>query len=645
VNAQGETWTTQAPLVLRGDRPAQAEPPLPANDPTNDPAPQPASLPVTLDFSQSQAVVTVRDLINWAAQTQNLRVTPRFWVIDRATGTIAHQGQATLTHLPEEAQQIGLDHTGSDVYRLDFSALDRPGTYHLVVQGTGRSRPFTLSPQIWDQLLIQALAGLYHQRSGIALGPPYTDWVRPRSLHPADGLMVLQAKVPLVDTQEGLGSQPGGEALRATGTNIPVPEAWGGWHDAGDWDRRIQHTDGVRLLLELAELAPLYAKNLGLAIPERDNALPDVVDEALWGLDVFRRIQHSDGGVPGGIEGGYGPEVGEGSWQEEDPWFVYAPDAWSSYEYASAAAQAAWVLRGYDRPRAQIYETSALKAMAWAEAHPLPLHNPRQRQEIPQARNLAAAHLYRLTGDPQWHELFLATSLYGPQSSGSPGQNAGWNPGKSLPQGDAAFIYTQTPHPRHGPTLERSRQALIADGDHLRTENIWFPFGQLGDRYTPVGWGGGGAIPNRGMALVRAHYLTGDRAYRDLLVTGTQFTLGANPDNLSLMTGNKPESPHGRTPQDPLLMDTIALGGQIPPGIVVFGSYSLADYDPFGAMSLYPPDLTPQGFWPVNESFQDFQQAIPMAEFTVQQTIIPCAYVWGYLAATDSDSPSPGQAP
>ena len=31
--------------------------------------------------------------------------------------------------------------------------------------------------------------------------------------------------------------------------------------------------------------------------PERPDAVPDVVDEALWTLDLFRRMQRDDGGV------------------------------------------------------------------------------------------------------------------------------------------------------------------------------------------------------------------------------------------------------------------------------------------------------------------------------------------------------------
>jgi hypothetical protein len=46
--------------------------------------------------------------------------------------------------------------------------------------------------------------GFYHQRSGIALGEPYTTFKRQRPFHPDDGLKVYASKAPLMDTGNGL---------------------------------------------------------------------------------------------------------------------------------------------------------------------------------------------------------------------------------------------------------------------------------------------------------------------------------------------------------------------------------------------------------------------------------------------------------
>jgi hypothetical protein len=81
--------------------------------------------------------------------------------------------------------------------------------------------------------------------------------------------------------------------------------------DAGDWDRRVQHLKSGLLLLELAELFPDYFGSLSLNIPESGNGLPDVVNEALWNIDFFRRLQTAAGGIRGGIESSEHPRRGE----------------------------------------------------------------------------------------------------------------------------------------------------------------------------------------------------------------------------------------------------------------------------------------------------------------------------------------------
>src|SRR6185503_9409025 len=86
------------------------------------------------------------------------------------------------------------------------------------------------------------------------------------------------------------------------GTDQVLETVWGGYHDAGDWDRRIQHLDVTRSLFELQEISPAWSSKFSLGIPESSNTLPDIVDEALFGLDFYRRLQDKDGGVRGGIE-------------------------------------------------------------------------------------------------------------------------------------------------------------------------------------------------------------------------------------------------------------------------------------------------------------------------------------------------------
>ena len=157
---------------------------------------------------------------------------------------------------------------------MDFSAVQAPGTYRVCVAGIGCSYPFEITEDAWKKAFIVSARGLLHQRSGIPLGPPYTDFERPRPFHADDGVEVFESLVPLMDTGNGLGGEPTnfGRLNEAKSDKI-VPAAWGGYMDAGDWDRRVQHLKSTMLLFELLELFPEYFAAVTLNIPESGNTL------------------------------------------------------------------------------------------------------------------------------------------------------------------------------------------------------------------------------------------------------------------------------------------------------------------------------------------------------------------------------------
>ena len=148
--------------------------------------------------------------------------------------------------------------------------------------------------------------------------------------------------------------------------------------DAGDWDRRIQHVDVTYLLLDLFEGSPNGVRDIELGIPKssevldpnlyRDSdELPDLIHEAIWNLDFYRRLQGPDGRVSGGIENS-GPNLGEPSFLCRCRAFVFAPDHVSTYRYAAAAAKLAAILETLGKLElAQVYRESAIAAWSSSE--------------------------------------------------------------------------------------------------------------------------------------------------------------------------------------------------------------------------------------------------------------------------------------
>ena len=196
----------------------------------------------------------------------------------------------------------------------------------MCVATLGCSYPFEIADDVWKKAFIVSARGFYHQRSGIPLGEPFSAFKRPRPFHPDDGVKVFASKTPLIDTGNGLNQKDSNFGNLVKGkTDEIVSDAWGGYMDAGDWDRRIQHLRSSLLLLELAELFPEYFASLRLNIPESGNGLPDIVNEALFNLDFYRRMQTHEGGVRGGIESAEHPRRGEASSQESLTVMAYAP--------------------------------------------------------------------------------------------------------------------------------------------------------------------------------------------------------------------------------------------------------------------------------------------------------------------------------
>ncbi len=545
-----------------------------------------------------------------------------FRVLDNA-GQEVFRGIAALSGRasePEDAYKR--NYTGADVWLMDFTTLTRPGSYRVSVEGLGCSYPFEIADDVWRRAFTVSARGLYHQRSGIELGPPFTTYRRPVCFRPENGLQVYHSDCSLMDSQNGLNAKGTdkdnfGNLVKGK-TDKAVTNAWGGYMDAGDWDRRIQHLIASRYLIELADLFPGTFDKLSLNIPESSNAVPDVIDEALFNLDCYRRMQTPEGGIRGGIESSEHPRHGECSWQESLDVMAYAPDVWSSYVYAGVAAQAARWFEPRDAALSAVYRESALRAMAWAEA----AHGarPSYPHQVRDDRNLAAAELFRLTGDNAWQALFLKTTVF--TRSGM--DIFVW---EDHDQREAPWVYVRTQRPGMDDKIKSyCREAILREADN-RIRNCqkagfrWAKF-----EWMPGQWGAFSA-PD-GVSLARAHVLTGNEAYLRTLVLACQTGAGANPVNLCYTTGLGHDSP-----LHPLHIDSRLTNQPPPPGLTVGGPIDVARDKEYWAQKIVDRYCYPSvQKWPTLEAYWDVFWYPPMCEFTIQSPMAQNAYVWGYLA-------------
>ncbi|MCC5848801.1 MAG: glycoside hydrolase family 9 protein [Verrucomicrobia bacterium] len=528
------------------------------------------------------------------------------------------------------------NHSHTHIYHLDFSNFSQTGTWRVYVPGVGVSFPFPIEEDAWASAFRTSMMGFLHHRSGIELGPPLTDYIRPLGFHPDAGTRLFQADVSRLDGE----SAAIFESLnRLRDTPPEVPEAWGGYMDAGDWDRRSMHMVASFLQLELLEMFPEAFQRIQLAVPESGNGLPDLLNEALWNIDFYHRLQMEDGGVRGGVESTEHPRDGEASWQESLLVGVFSPDPNSSYWLAVNGAKAAVLLRDLDADRGEALAEAAERAWNWARENEHILLDPgegvtRRWQDVEEfhwVRRLAALELYALTGSREYHDAFAWDEL--------------------ILEGDendhrihrhVLFRYATLP-PSLGDAHLRTaaKEAIVALGEialrfqagnayHLATDAPNLPL---------MGYVGYFSVP--GMItpiLPRAHFLTDDERFLAGAVGAANFSAGANPNNMVYTTGVG-----RRQPQNPLHIDSRYTAQPAPAGITVYGqsdpqmNYGFNEWVHTWQLtdSVVPPSRT----WPTAESYFDIFLWPAQSEYTIHQTIGPTAYHWGYLAGRAARDP------
>lgn len=547
-----------------------------------------------------------------------------FEVLDAKTLRPVLKGQARLHHDGKVPDTTNGD-LGSvaPVYTLDFSALAAPGTYRLHVPGVGCSYDFEVGPRAWQDVFATSLKGFYYQRNSIAHGPPFSTYRAPRAFHPDDGFVVYHSTCSLMDSGNGLNAlgtdkDNFGNLVKGATTEV-VPNVWGGYKDAGDWDTRIQHLEASRMLLELVDAFPDRLERVRVNLPETGKGLPDAVAEAKWNLDLYRRLQNAEGGVRGGYEFEEHPKMGETSWTNSYKAYAYAPDPWSSWLYAATAARFAHVVRRWNPGMAADYLATAERAYAWAVKEKTRLNRDKYPADVRDAQNLAAAELMRATGSDRWEADFLATCQF--LAPGSPLEEWG-----KVNQGEAAAVVVQSGRPSSA--VASARAALVRQADQVlgRVAKTSFRMGHVNEHAYP-GYSRD-VSPSGAKFLIWAHRATQDAKYLKGLLQAAGFMMGANPTNTVMISGV------GDNPvQAPFMIDPRMLGGKFPAGITVYGPMFYAKESEGPWFRLAKPWMVPSGeAWPVTESWFPSYWTIMMNEFTINQSMGPTSFITGYLA-------------
>ncbi|MEJ7644664.1 MAG: glycoside hydrolase family 9 protein [Chryseolinea sp.] len=323
-----------------------------------------------------------------------------FAVVDATTGT------QVLSAEPLSWKANATDASSGDkVWWFDFSSVTVPGKYYVLdVSNNLRSFEFQIGDDVYTEVLKHAVRTFFYQRAGFEKASVYagTQW--------EDGASHLKN---LHDKNARQYNK-----LNDASTERDVS---GGWYDAGDYNKYTNWTAAY-----IIEFMRAFMENPGAwgddyNIPESGNHIPDILDEAKWGIDHLLRMQNSDGGVLSIV----------GLSHASPPSSATAPSLYGSASTsATLNASGAYALaarvfksRGMNS-YAQRLEESAIKAWDWALANPAVIFKNNDsgsgtaglgagQQETDDygrlmAKLKAAVFLFEITNDTKYRDFFDA---------------------------------------------------------------------------------------------------------------------------------------------------------------------------------------------------------------------------------------------
>jgi len=287
----------------------------------------------------------------------------------------------------------------TNILRLDFSRFTTPGAYYLSAAEV-RSPAFRIDNDVYDGTADFLLKYMRQQRCGF--NPFLND-----SCHTHDGYIIYH---PTRDS-----------------TFIDVV---GGWHDAADFLQYVTTSANAvfQMLFAFQQNPACFGDAFGANGRPGANGIPDILDEARWGLDwlvkmnpekgvMFNQIADDRDHI--GFKLPTRDTANYGKGRERPVYFCTGrPQGVMKYKnrttgiastagkYSSAFALGSQTLQRYDPGYAALLRTKAVDAYSWGKSNPgvcqtAPCRAPYFYEEDNWVDDmeLAATQLFRLTGD------------------------------------------------------------------------------------------------------------------------------------------------------------------------------------------------------------------------------------------------------
>ena len=609
------------------------------------------------------------DHLSGGLNMDHLERTP-FHVVNQESGKAVYSGTIELrrdksnqdsdplgnANLDEFAPERNFTH--ADVWQCDFSDVGTPGTYRIVVEQMGCSYPFRISEDPYFEPFHACMKGLFIQRQGIHkyIEPGLE---LPRDHHPDDVDVRYNPDFKFwVEPNHGPENWVDG-----IGTEVYL---WGGYHDAGDWDTYPHHVKVPLALMMLYDLTPEKFADGDIGnrykldesdkqwIDEGTNGVPDILDEARWLMDFYRRgrdeLMHKNlgsGGVPGEY---FGRDAGAdfGPWQDTREWAVTAESPAATYYLA---AMTAWYAVCLEKANAGATDESiallqeAKDAYLWATKYGTD-HPSEVNDAVKEARYLAAACLYRTTGETGYQNDLVT---YIDSDNSFRYANSDWSNPNTWFFAASNYVFLPSSFPGLNHLF---KQTVVSKVIQMSEENKVKPAQTRGFRLgfsMHRNFSLGTFSTPRMLGTAMAYELTEDEKFLETIYFANDYFLGGNELNTVQVTGIG-EHPnwhvfHPASWEINHYNSKVYSDESLPGLVTYFGdddTWVGGPGDETWARSSAWPSVE---HWPESESRFDSRQSINGSEFTIHQSILQAAVSYGYLVEGNNERFTANQRP
>ncbi len=411
-----------------------------------------------------------------------------------------------------------------------FSSYNKVGQYVIKV-GNFKSQPFGIQQNELNSAAKASLKSYYFQRASMPLEIKFAgQYARPAG-H-ADNEVYIH---PSAATAQ----RPAESIINSSR----------GWYDAGDYNKYIINS-GISMgtLFLLYENFPDFCKKIEVNIPESSNAIPDLLDEALYNLRWMLTMQDpADGGVYHKCTNAEFDKMNVMPHQVSTKRYVIYKTTTAALDFCAVMAQASRVYRQYAKELPGLSDSclvAAKTAWLWAKNNPniIPNQNELNKKFEPKINTgsyddsdasdewaWAAAEMYATTGNEQYYPANLF-----------PAQKPNVQVWRSLHRMAYYTFLNQEKSlgPKGKADLPKVKSEIVEFANNLLQGVDKQSFNTvMGRNASDFMWGSTGHAANQGLALIQAFIITKDKKYLTAALGNLDYLYGRNATGYSFLTG------------------------------------------------------------------------------------------------------------